>query len=129
MMPITPPPQHFHNSICYAPTQSSSKKKFLSIHDVVGVSTNDGDFSGVVGDLGGRIDYILNHNEKKTMFNIQRFMLDMYPDIVCTVKGLRANDGQKRAVDLQQMVTWKVVTEGVSAKLFVDNNFKCINGN
>ena len=39
------------------------------------------------------------------MFNIQRFMLDMYPDIVCTVKGLRYNDEQKGAVDLEQMVT------------------------
>ena len=80
-------------------------KKSPLIHDVVGVSTNDGDFTGVVGDLGGRIKHILDHNEMKTMFNIQRFMLDMYPDIVCTVKGLRSNDRQRGGVDLQQMLT------------------------
>ena len=51
-----------------------------------GVSTNDGDFAGVMVDLGVRINLILYSSKKDTMFNIQRFMLDMHPDIVCTVK-------------------------------------------
>ena len=81
------------------------KKKFQSITDVVDVSTNDGDFAGVLVDLGGRIDRILDPNKKE--YNVQHtiFMLDMHSDIVCTVKGLRSNDGHKGAVDLKKMVT------------------------
>ena len=96
---------------------------------MVYVSNNDGDFAGVVGDLGVRVKYILDHNEVKAMFNIKRFMLDMHPDIIRKVKGLWSNYRPRGAVDLQRMVTWKAVTEGMRATYFVDNNFNCIGGN
>ena len=77
------------------------KKKFPSIDDVVGVSINDGYVSSVVGDLGGRLKFILSCNGMKKMFDIQRSILDIPPNIVCTVKGLRSNDRDRGAVDLQ----------------------------
>ena len=56
-------------------------------------------------------------------------MLDMHPDIVCMVKGVRSNDGHKGAINLNQIVTWKSLTEGMSATFFVDSTLKYIDGN
>ena len=56
-------------------------------------------------------------------------MLDMNPDIVCTVKGVMSNDGHEGAIDLNDIITWKSVTEGMRATFFVDSTFKCIDGN
>ena len=63
------------------------------------------------------------------MLNIQKFVVDIHPGIVCTVKGVRSNDGNKGAVGLNQVVTWKSVAEGMRATFFVNSTFKCINGN
>ena len=76
------------------------KKKCPTITDLVGVSTNDGDFAGVVVDLGGKIHCILDPNMYATMFNIQSFMLDVHPKILCTVKGVQSNDGHKGVIGL-----------------------------
>ena len=56
-------------------------------------------------------------------------MLDMHHDIVCMVKGLWLNNRDRGSIDLQQMVTWQAVTEGIIATLFIHINFKFINGN
>ena len=64
--------------------------------------------------LGGKIHHILDSNMYDTMFNIQSFMLDKHPDIVCTVKGVRSNYGHKGAIGSNQIVTSKSVTEGIS---------------
>ena len=45
------------------------------------------------------------------------------------MKGLRSNYGHEGAVNLKEMITWKVVTEGMSTTFFVDSNFKFINRN
>ena len=79
-------------------------------------------------DLGGKIHHILYPNKYDTMLNIQSFMLDMHPDMLC-VKGVKSNDRHKGAIDLNQIVTWKSVTEGMGATFFVNSSFKCINRN
>ena len=56
-------------------------------------------------------------------------MLNMHPDIVCTMKGVMSNNGHKGAIDLNQIITWKLATEGMSPPLFVDSTCKCIDGN
>ena len=96
---------------------------------MVGISTNDGYFFGVVVDLSGKIHHILDPSKYDTIFNIQSFMLDMHPDMVYTAKGVKSNDRHKGAIDLNQIVTWKSVTEGMSATFFVNSSFKCINRN
>ena len=48
--------------------------------------------------------------------------------MVCTVKGIRSNDGDRGAVDMKNMVTCEAVTEGISATFSVNLTFKCIDG-
>ena len=55
-------------------------------------------------------------------------MLDMYLDMMCTVKGIWYNDRDREAVDMKQMVTWEVVMEGMSTIFFVNRTFKRIDG-
>ena len=56
-------------------------------------------------------------------------MLNMYPDIVYTVKGLQSSNMDRGAVDLQHILTWQVVMDGMITTFFVDTTFKWIDGN
>ena len=77
----------------------SLKKKLHLIDHVLSISINDCDFARVVRYLGGRLKIILDPNEETSMFDAQSFMLDTHLDVVCTVKGLRSNDGDREAMD------------------------------
>ena len=71
------------------------KKKFSLVLNAVGVNNHDPDFTTVVDDLGGTVNLVVDSLEKKRMFTIQKFVLDMHTDVFSTVKGLRTNNGGK----------------------------------
>ena len=99
---------------------------FSLVTDVVEAITHDADSLSVVTSLGGggTILQVVDPVEECKMFDIQKFMLDMHPDVLCTMKGVMVNNRSERTIGMEEIVTWGEVTSKVSATFNVDPSFK-----
>ena len=101
--------------------------KFSFVFRVRYVSTHHDDFRGIVEGMGGRVSEIINDRERKTFFQIQKFMLDMHPDVDNMVGAVaRYNQDVDELLDNEDITTWHATVNGNLCSFVIDDTFKCI---
>ena len=96
---------------------------------MIGVSTHDHDLYIIVDGMGGNVTLIINPDEVKSSFEIQRFMMDQHRDITNFVKGVvRLDKPSSAAVNTTENTTWHEAIDLYSVCYYVDSSFKMVTG-